>query len=163
MKDTQTGLPCMGMNTCQPGFQEAHAMQPNKWTQHRINRCKNTAARRGDICLCTTAVSSVSMLHSNLKPNKTVAIAENTPKYLAAMQGERQTHATTLQTQTASFYTSMMNVLARAACTAQSPPKPISRSELSATRTFSFFPPKTTSIIFLLLLRASCARSLIGI
>lgn len=165
MTDTETGLSCMGMNTCQPGCQETHATQPSKWTQHRIDRCKNTAAWKRGRAHLPLYSSSVICQHAPLlyKAKQNCSNRGKHSQITAAMQGERQTHATTLQTLTASFYTSMMNMLARAAYTAKCVPKPISRSELSATHTFSFFPPKTASIIFLLLLRASHACGLIGI
>lgn len=84
MEDVQPGVPCRGMDGWMDGSMLAwlpeegiHATQPGKGTEQRSDRCKNTATQRRGRAhppFSSSRVSSVSMQHSCLKPNKITAI-----------------------------------------------------------------------------------------
>lgn len=157
IEDVQTGLPCTRMNACWPGVQRPWHMLHSQASGLSVDLTDaRTQQRRGEaaehVPLCWTAVSSVSMHHSYLKPNKTIAIMEKIPKYLVIMQQQRWTHATTLQTRT-STNCNVLNQHDECACksrpTQQNLP-PNSCPVLSSLQhiPLAFFPPKQPASSF---------------
>lgn len=129
-----------------------------------------TQQRRGEaehVPLCPTAVSSVSMHHSYLKAKQNYSnhgknsqiSSSNATTEMNTCHDTTNTYLHKLHRSKPAWWT----CLQEQAYTAKFTPKSMSSSELSATHTFSFFSTKTTSIVFLLLLRASHACSLTGI
>lgn len=172
MEDTETGLHHAWGWTRAAWLPAAgtRATQPSKRTKYRLEGCKNTATQWREaehIHLSPAAASPVS--HApRLSKAKQIHSNHGKKSQISTSNATRETntcHDTTnlFLHKLCHFKPARWMCLQQQGYTAKYTPKSIPSSELSATHTFSFFPTKTTSIVFLLLLRSSHACSLTGI